>query len=91
MSIPPKFWNPIAHNLKAKICFKKMDFECSKKNYEASLILKKGNIVSLSGLSSVFLKLGNKMLAKDAISEAYRISPYYKPTLDIKYEMEFKE
>ncbi len=91
MSIPTPSWNPIAHNLKAKICFKKADYECAQKSYEASLVLRKSNIVSLSGLSAVFLKIGNRMLAKDAIAEAYRISPHFKPTLDIKYEMEFKK
>lgn len=91
MSIPDNKWNTIAYNLKAKICFKKLDYQCSKQYYEKSLTQRKGNIVSLVGLSNVFSQLSNPVYARDALNEAYKISPYFKPTLDARFRMEFQK
>lgn len=90
-ALPIGKWDSVAYGLMGKICTTKNDFECAKKNFEDSLKFEKRNIVALAGLARAYFKLGNFGRAKDVSDQAYRLSPFFKPTLDVKYDIEVRQ
>lgn len=84
--------DPIMHNrdkslpftLMGRLCLQKKDYPCADLNFSEALRIDKGNISASAGLARVSFEQKDYKKAKELVTEVFRVSPGYKPILQIK-------
>lgn len=71
-----------------RICLIKKDYPCADLNYNEALRIDKENISAMAGLAETYYELKDTKKAKDLAYKVYKMSPSYKPILNLKKKLD---
>jgi len=71
-----------------RICLNKKDYPCADLNYSEALRIDKENLSAMAGLAETYYQLKDIQRAKDLALKAYKLSPTYKPVMNLAKKLE---
>lgn len=77
--------------LMGRICLVKKDFPCADLNFSEALRIDKESLPAIAGLADTYYQLKDNLRSKEFADRAYRMSPTYKPAMNLVRKLEVKK